>query len=51
MSYREALDQYGLLVSMVSDVAFFKDVDWEQEKHIEALKMLSELVDNSEDGG
>jgi len=35
-----ALEQYELLIQIVSDISAFKDVDWEQDEHIEAAKRL-----------
>ena len=51
MNYQEALNQYDLLISIVSDLAVLQDVDWEQDEHLAALEVLRGLVENSKDGG
>lgn len=37
---RHAIEQYELLISIMSDIAVVKDVDWEQDEHIAAAKTL-----------
>ena len=44
MTNFEAVDQYKLLIHIVSEISVFQDVDWEQEKHIEALETLRRLA-------
>jgi hypothetical protein len=44
MTNSEAVDQYELLIEIVSFISVLQDVDWEQEKHLEALKTLQNLI-------